>query len=126
MRRSSSAVRRASLLVAVGWDSGSVTVNVAPSPGTPVAVMWPPWRQAILRAIERPMPGALVLGAAVQALERGEDPLGVLLVEADAVVLDGDHAPGLGGRLAGEAGPLPGDDLAANPDERRLRPRDGT
>src|SRR5579862_1064864 len=41
---------------------------------------------------------ALVIRAAVQSFEGGEDALRVLLVKADAVVLDRDRAPGAAGQ----------------------------
>src|SRR5437588_7050640 len=67
-----------------------------------------------LAADGQPNPGALVLPAAVQALERGEDPVQVLFLEADAVVLDGDLAQRARRRLQGVAGAVgqhPGLDL---------------
>src|SRR5947209_6196963 len=50
-----------------------------------------------LAADSQPHPGALVFPPAVQAMEGGEDPVQVLFIETDAVVLHGDLAHLFGG-----------------------------
>src|SRR5438128_10743144 len=67
-----------------------------------------------------PDPGAVVARATGKPLERDEDPFGVLLVEADAVVRDPEDEAVAGDRLPLGAGLAAGDDLAADPDLRRL------
>src|SRR5260221_4781507 len=59
-------------------------------------------------------PGAVVARAAVQPLERDEDPVDVLLVEADAVVLDLEHDAGTGSGLPLRVGLAGRDDRPAD------------
>src|SRR5262249_13797549 len=73
-----------------------------------------------LAADGQPHAGALVLAPAVQPLERGEDPLQVLLVKADAVVLDAELAPERGRAVPGQPGLAVGQDAGPDPHPRWL------
>ena len=89
----------------MGWDGERIQASVGlssrgrvkdthvPPSGEGRRPMVPPWNSTTFLARAKPMPGALVLVAAVQALEDHEHLLLVLLGDADAVVgdVDADH-----------------------------------
>ena len=77
----------------LSWDGrrAAATSNTLPWPGVLWAVICPPWRSTILRHRASPMPVPSNTSR-VQPLEDAENPLLVLLVEADAVVFDDDPA----------------------------------